>query len=260
MNSSNKVRASYWRLQLTTDLDKSPQVVVHTGTRPPTEIPEGLELRHVPMLEVEPVEVNTERLSKLTQEPTGLVIYSRNATRCLRKTGVDEVLTPFDRHTWWAVGEKSATHLHREFGVRARYPTEQNFEGLLAEFATAELPDSVIAFSLEGKERDLGPVLNDRGITFTDVPVYRTVPAEFDGPLAEFEDADWIVLTSPRGVRVFHDLVETGEAVPDLSAVRVAAIGPTTAESLAELDIDVDFVPGEPGLDAILRAIAADDT
>ena len=93
--------------------------------------------------------------------------------------GAHQALAPFDRHTWWAVGEKTADFLHNEFGVRARYPVDQCFEGLEIEFEHADLPARVVAFTLEGKPRDLSPVLAERGIDYYQIPVYRTQPAEY---------------------------------------------------------------------------------
>ena len=230
-------------------------VVVYTGTREPSETPENIDLWHMPMLEVEPIEVSRERLERLTRRHAGLVVYSKNAVRALRRTGAAQALAPFDRHTWWSVGEKTANFLHREFGVAAHHPSTQNFEGLKRELATAELPDSVVAFSLEGKDRDLQPVLKERGISFEDLPVYRTVPVTYQAPERRVRGGDWLVFTSPRGVRTFYEM--NGSILGGETAeFRVAAIGPKTAEALADFDIEPTFVPDEPSRRAILAAIA----
>lgn len=231
--------------------------VAYTGTRAPENPPERLRLLHRPLLEVEPIPVNVERLGFLTSSPAGIVLYSRNAIRSLRKSGSYRSLAPFDRHTWWTVGQKTARLLHREFGVRARFPDDQCFAGLKFELADAPLPERVVAFSLEGKERDLAPVLDDRGIEFADIPVYRTEPVDYERPSEVAAEADWLVLTSSKGVRALFDREEPSVVTAAIEGTAVATIGPKTAETARELGLEVNHVPDEPDCDALLEYLAS---
>lgn len=231
--------------------------VAYTGTRAPGDPPERLRLLHRPLLKVTPISVNIERLGFLTSSPAGIVLYSRNAIRSLRQSGSYRTLTPFDRHTWWTVGKKTAQALHREFGVRARFPDDQCFAGLKFELADAPLPDRIVAFSLEGKERDLAPVLAERGIEFVDIPVYRTDPVDYENPSEVTADADWLVFTSSKGVRALFEGKEPEAVTAAIEGTAVATIGPKTAETVREFGLAVEHVPDEPDPDALLEHLAS---
>ena len=240
-------------------MTERPQTIraVYTGTREPNDVPDGLEVVHLPLIVPEPVEVDRARLAEWTDEPVAIVVYSRNAVRAIRDGGLDASLAPLDRHTWWAVGEKTAALLEASLGVEAHVPDEQHFEGLKAALAEADLPPRLISLSLEGKFRDLGPVLSDRGIRFEDVPVYRTVPVDYEAPFDEFRTADWLLFASPRAVRIFDDLGDRHADGPPTDGTRIAAIGPKTAAALREREFAVDLVPDEPGLARLLARVAA---
>lgn len=233
---------------------------VYTGTRAPSDLPDGLRVWHVPMIAARPVEFDEDQLAEWTAQPAGIVVYSRNAVRALEAADAEGVLGPLDDHTWWAVGEKTADRLREALGCEARVPADQNFEGLRRAFADAELPDRVIALSLEGKDRDLSPVLADRGIAFEDVPVYRTGPVDHAPPFERCRAADWLVFASPRAVRVFTDLVADHDPGPYAADTRIAAIGPKTAGELRDRGFAPDFVPDEPSLAAIWNFLTAGDS
>jgi len=62
--------------------------------------------------------------------------------------------------------------------------------------------------------------------------------------IASVREYAWIVFTSRNGVDVFFDgLNEIGRDVRVLGDVKIAAIGPRTAEALARRYVRVDFVP-----------------
>jgi uroporphyrinogen-III synthase len=232
-------------------------IVLYTGTRAPDPIPAGLSVRHLPMLEVEPVPDIVEPLDQLVDTPVGLVVYSKNAIRCLRRAGAHEPLTPFDRHVWWAVGEQTADAMHNEFGIRVHYPSRQNFEGLKSDLEQADLPERVVALSLEGKSRDLSPILTPRRIEFVDFPVYRTVPSEQPAAADELAGADWLVFTSSRGVETFFDQPDADRLAELAGAICTAAIGPRTAETAREHGLVIDEIPETPGTTELLEMIAA---
>jgi uroporphyrinogen III methyltransferase / synthase len=69
---------------------------------------------------------------------------------------------------------------------------------------------------------------------------------------------DWLVFSSANGVRYLLDrLLETGGDVRRLGGVRLAAIGPGTAEELAHYHLRADLVPGEFRAESLAEALSA---
>lgn len=238
--------------------------VVDTGTRPPEGVPDDIEVVHRPMLEVRPVEVDPERLRRAFARPAAVVVYSRNAVRMLEQTGLLEALGPLDRHQWWAVGEKTHQALAYRLGVRARVPADNHFEGLYDAFADlpAEvLPDRVVSLSLEGKFRDLSPVLAPREVIFEDIPVYETAAMSYANLRDELRETapDWLVITSSRGGDILLDHLQDPPRRPDelLEGIGVATIGPKTAAHLKARGLTVDLVPDAPDKALLYRDLAA---
>jgi len=62
--------------------------------------------------------------------------------------------------------------------------------------------------------------------------------------LAQLADYDWVVFTSPNGVRVFFDVMAMlGKDARVFASNRLATLGAKTAASLAQYGIKADFVP-----------------
>jgi len=67
---------------------------------------------------------------------------------------------------------------------------------------------------------------------------------EFLRVLAEFPGYDWVIFTSANGVRIFFDVLrELGKDARVFGGMKIAAIGPRTADSLEQCGIRADFVP-----------------
>ncbi|MFZ2446086.1 MAG: uroporphyrinogen-III C-methyltransferase [Syntrophobacteraceae bacterium] len=81
-----------------------------------------------------------------------------------------------------------------------------------------------------------------------------------DDALKNLSQYDWAIFTSVNGVRFFMErLLAAGMDARDLKGVRLAAIGPQTAEALKELMLRPDLVPGEYRAEAIIEAFAGSD-
>jgi uroporphyrinogen-III synthase len=210
-----------------------------------------------------PDEVDLERAGELLGGPCAVVLYSRHAVRAAERLGLLELLD--ERHSLWAVGDKTAAALGAATDLPVETPDEQRFAGLREALARADtLPESVVSLSLRGKLRDLAPVLAPRGVAFVDLPVYVTEPAPLDDLAAQLADFDphWLAFTSPRGVEVFYEALEGpgGEQRPERRVVssrrtRRAAIGPSTASALEERGLAVHAVPPAPGVAEMLSLI-----
>jgi uroporphyrinogen-III synthase len=93
---------------------------------------------------------------------------------------------------------------------------------------------------------DLVALLADRGLESVPVPtvaidIESTAPG-VDRMLATLDGAAWLVLTSVNGARAVAARIGNGALPP---GVRVAAVGPATAEALSGAGINVDHVPDE---------------
>ncbi len=96
----------------------------------------------------------------------------------------------------------------------------------------------------------LSRMLAEAGAYPIELPTIRTVPpesySELDGAIRSLSGYDWAVLTSANGVdALFGRMTALGLDSRALGGVRVAAIGPATAQALARHGIRADLVPGQ---------------
>lgn len=71
-------------------------------------------------------------------------------------------------------------------------------------------------------------------------------PTELDQALGRLGTFDWVVFTSSHGVRFFMDRIfETGRDLRILGHIRLAAIGPMTAQTLRGYGLVADLVPSQ---------------
>ncbi len=102
-----------------------------------------------------------------------------------------------------------------------------------------------------GQEAELVARLAGFGIAGVAVPAVSVAPMD-DGHLAalvgRLDHADWLVITSANGADAIAHALD-GRPLPD--GVRVAAVGPATAEALRRGAMHVDAMPGEYLTEAI---------
>jgi uroporphyrinogen III methyltransferase / synthase len=96
------------------------------------------------------------------------------------------------------------------------------------------------------------------GADVCELPTIRTEPPSDLRAFAELvQDAhtyDWIVFTSPRGVTAFFDLFyKLYDDAREIGAVRIAAIGPATAQRVKDYRLHVDLQPEEFVAEAVVR-------
>eukprot|EP00913_Durusdinium_trenchii_P035290 g33020.t1 len=92
------------------------------------------------------------------------------------------------------------------------------------------------------------------------LPAIRILPPEdvspVDAAIARLESFDWLIFTSTNGVAGLLDrLWETGGDVRQLAHVRLAAIGPSTAEALEHYRLRADVVPESFRAEALAEAL-----
>jgi uroporphyrinogen III methyltransferase / synthase len=103
--------------------------------------------------------------------------------------------------------------------------------------------------------------LSELGAECFEFPTIRIVPpsdwSELDNALGQVEGFDWIFFTSPNGVRFFFNRLESrGFDFRMLKGVRIAVIGPATAEALARYHLRPDVVPDQYQAEHLLDALS----
>ena len=111
--------------------------------------------------------------------------------------------------------------------------------------------------------RDLVELLEGLGAQTIEAPTFRLVPAEdpeaVDRAVASASQYQWIVFESANAVSRFcSSLLNGSRDLRALGGVRVAAIGPSTADRLEAFGLRPDVVVPESGTEATANALEAD--
>ena len=96
----------------------------------------------------------------------------------------------------------------------------------------------------------LSQELLERGAEVLEIPTIKVVPPtelqDLADCLLELNAYDWIIFTSPNGVKAFFEyFFKAFDDMRDIGGVRIAAVGPATAQKLKELHLKVDLMPDE---------------
>jgi len=99
-----------------------------------------------------------------------------------------------------------------------------------------------------GQAEEMARLLRNEGARVIHFPTIRVLESKktelLDGAVDRLEAYDWIVFTSANGVRFFlKRMREKGKDLRSLKGVRVAAIGPATANMIEIYGMTVDLVP-----------------
>jgi uroporphyrinogen III methyltransferase/synthase len=90
-------------------------------------------------------------------------------------------------------------------------------------------------------------------------PTIRILPPDDFGPLdaaiRRLHQYNWLIFTSVNGVRFFFQRLQVLGSKDALAGVRLAAIGPATADALAAQGLPVHFMPREYVAEAIVEGI-----
>jgi uroporphyrinogen III methyltransferase/synthase len=109
---------------------------------------------------------------------------------------------------------------------------------------------------------DLVRLLADEGACCYEFPAIAVAPLDDADPVRQtigrLYDYDWVIFTSVNGVKCFFAEVDTLELDARVFAgIRVAAIGPATAEALAARGIRPDFVPERFVAESVVEGLLA---
>ncbi|MGC8490501.1 MAG: uroporphyrinogen-III C-methyltransferase [Syntrophobacteraceae bacterium] len=108
---------------------------------------------------------------------------------------------------------------------------------------------------------DFKAALAGLGAECIEFPTIAVAPppswAPLDEAIGSLSGYDWIIFTSVNGVKSFLGRMQVaGKDARDLHAIRLAAIGPKTAEALEAVMLRPDLVPSEYRAEAVLEALA----
>ena len=108
----------------------------------------------------------------------------------------------------------------------------------------------------------LASMLREEGAEVFEIPAIRIVPVKAAIKEAgifeklEHKKVDWIVFTSPSGIRVFFDQLITERDIRILSGIKIAVLGSGTCDELLKHGIKADFVPSSYTGEALGRELA----
>ncbi len=109
---------------------------------------------------------------------------------------------------------------------------------------------------------ELSSLLTGYGAEPIECPTLQVVPpeswAELDRALADLSRFQWLVFTSVNGVRPFMDRLQQTELdARALAGLRIACIGPRTAEELGRFGLRADLIPREYQAEGLIEALRA---
>jgi uroporphyrinogen III methyltransferase / synthase len=110
----------------------------------------------------------------------------------------------------------------------------------------------------------LSKLLSERGVQPVELPAIEIQPVndptELDQSIIDLPGFDWMIFTSANGVEAMWDrLVVLGKDARQFGSVKIGAIGPATAEALAERGLYPDFMPVEYTSKGILEGLSERD-
>lgn len=242
-----------------------PLSVLYTGLRAPARSPDALELRHLPLLQVQRLPIaadpsfltlthNDQRAHLIFTSPRG-VLAAQDAWAQLGLDPSQQLL----KHQVWAVGARTKATLAQHtpaLEVCCPPPAQANFEGLTAMLLALDpAPTLLFSIGLEGSERSLKEALRElRDVQVHEIDAYATLPIPQTTILEALHlKPAWIVLMSPKGVEaIFEAARQDARAQAALNAAKLATIGPTTT---AALERPPDLIASAPDVELLLEEI-----
>lgn len=122
------------------------------------------------------------------------------------------------------------------------------------------LADKIILVTrATGQSSAFTTLLVKQGATVVDMPALEIRPpsswAALDQALGNFQQFDWLVLTSANAVNFFLDrLLAQGYDLRQLAHLKLAVVGKKTAKVLAERGLNADFIPNNYVADALVES------
>ena len=111
----------------------------------------------------------------------------------------------------------------------------------------------------------LSDALRELGADTCEMPTLRIEPPrdllEFGQLVQDVHTYDWLVFTSPNGVKAFFDMFfKIYNDTREIGGCRIAAVGPATAACVREYHLLVDLQPSEAVAEALIKAFVKDSS
>jgi uroporphyrinogen-III synthase len=235
--------------------------ILYTGTRPIDQKPDSVEIRHLPMLTVDLLDLSHARLQSIfAAGRVHYVFFSSNAVAAAVANGLFSGRLPSPTRCWTVGPKTSATLRQHTSNLPITESTHGNGDSTVDLIrSNGPLDVTYIAFEVEDAplplEHRLPPPFQAVSIAAY-TTVGRPIP-DLQAILAEF-CPHWIVLTSPRGVDAFHqNLISERQEGSDASHqvrhpppnAQIAVLGQTTANHVASMGWTVDHIASKPDLE-----------
>jgi hydroxymethylbilane synthase len=188
-----------------------------------------------------------------------VILTSANAVEIVwdRLAANDLSSSIFDHVRIAAVGSSTAKALTKR-GVEPTFVPEE-FVGESIANGIGDVRGQRVLLARARIARDTLPkMLEEHGAKVEDIPVYDTLPVDFDDhQLAELKKGiDVITFTSGSTVRNFLAAIRAHTPAIELSdRTLIACIGPVTARAARELGLRVDVVPTEYTTDGLVHSL-----
>ena len=159
-----------------------------------------------------------------------------------------------------AIGPATAKALENHSIIPDIVPTEFRAEGIIEAFEQYDVRGAKILLPRAEVARDLLPLeIEKRGASVEVVPAYRTVRADSEAglltQLLQERKIDLVTFTSSSTVTNFVELLQTEDLKALLEGVRIACIGPITAETAERFGLTVDIMPEQYTIPALADSI-----
>ncbi len=135
-----------------------------------------------------------------------------------------------------AVGEKTAMSLN-EYGYAVDFqPSKYNGKAMVEEFLHRNSNKRIAIICGENARREIPELLEEAGVSFEKIVIYRTIKNEQSKSLLNQKvlDVDAIFFTSPSTVEAFHQFLAPDLYEQTTNNMVTVAIGDTTANALCE--------------------------
>ena len=112
----------------------------------------------------------------------------------------------------------------------------------------------------KGQASELSEMLEKRGAEVLGLPlisISKNIDEETMADVfAEIASYDWIVFSSPNGVRHFFEaFFETFDDIRSLGFLRIAAVGEATAKEIRKYYVTTDLIPKEANAESLAEAL-----